>query len=122
MTPEDAFAELVLMCAPDYEPQLSEDDLLRLLARARRPDSAGVLVGATDYVTTYDLHWAAMKAWEMKAGRCVDVVGGSAGGSGFAFDQMFAHCREMAAYYRRAVNSSIPATAPEARWRYSDGY
>jgi hypothetical protein len=81
-----------------------------------------VLVDATGYVTTYDLNWAAAKLWETKAARCVDCVGGSAGGSGFAFDEIFAHCREMAAYYRRGVNSTVRMPAVEYRSFYRDGY
>jgi len=100
------------MTAAGHDPRLTEDEIIMLVRRARRVDSADRFVDAEGYVFTCDLMWAAMRGWEIKAGRCAEVVPGSIGGGGFSFDQLFKHCQEQADRYRRGVNYTLRVPGP----------
>lgn len=107
MTLDQARNKLRRMVQASREPQLQDPDLDAILEDARRPDSAGVLVGAAGYVDTWDLSWAAVEGWETKASRASDLISANVGGGTIPADQIFEHCKRQADIYRRRLNRSV---------------
>lgn len=103
MNEAEALNSLARMCAHDYEPLLSPDDLSDLLTTARRPDKNGKLPSEDGWEPTWDLNAAAAAGWDTKAARVASNYRFEEDTQVFYREQVFTHCQKMAARYRRGM-------------------
>ena len=103
----DAQAELSSLVAADAEPTLSSEELQRLLNQSLVVDAERRSPGHPLYVPTWNLNYAAMKGWQLKAAKSAEVVGVSTDGQSVQADQLFEHCLTMMRMFRDKLAFSI---------------
>lgn len=59
--------------------------------------------GATTWLQTWDLNWAAMEGWDIKAGKVSDYAAFGADGQSFNPQQITERCAERSRYYRSRI-------------------
>lgn len=114
MTAGQARIELASISDAVDIPELRAEELDWCLRRARRPDPAGCTPDMAEYVGTYDMNYAALLAWRLKAGKCANFHGVTTQGRNFNAGEVHAHCMAMIAEYRRSLNGTVTV--------YSDAY
>lgn len=100
------------MVAWDAVPTLTEDQIELLVARARRPDSDGLVPSDSGWAGTYDLNAAAAEGWRWKAAKVAGDFTFSSDGQQFNRADMVKACMEMSKIYRDRVVGSIPYDIP----------
>lgn len=108
MTEADAKAKLASMIDAWSTPALSDSDLEALLCDARRPDANGLLVGDAGYAPTWDLNFAAMNGWLLKAAKTSKFYDVTTQSRTHAASQVHDHCVDMANEYRKKLAVSAP--------------
>ena len=91
---------IVIYCAADQHPVLTEAEIDLLLAEAKIVDEDGYDPDDPDWTETYNVNYAISKGWEIKAGKCAGSYDFSDLGQKFNRSQMFKHCEAMAKKYR----------------------
>lgn len=112
MTESEALELLEVMVAWDKVPTLTAFEVGRLVERARRVDTDGLLPSDTGWTGTYDLNWAAAEGWRWKAAKVAGDFSFSTDGQTFNRVEMVRECRAMAEMYGRRVVGSIPLALP----------
>lgn len=103
MTRADAKLRLQNMTAYDEDPILEDGDLEQLLDDSRLTDVNGVIPGATGWVETFDLNYAASKGWDLKAGKCANRFRFEEDNQVFHRNQIHDHCVAMSKRYGRGA-------------------
>lgn len=115
MTAGQARIELAFLSDAVDIPELRAEELDWCLRRARRPDPAGCTPDMAEYVGTYDMNYAALLAWRLKAGKCANFHGVTTQGRTFNAGEVYDHAMKMIEEFRRSVNGtcSLPARWPQ---------
>lgn len=66
------------------------------------------VVGRSNWTPTYDVNYAAMLGWELKAAKAVAMMSFTADGVTFHRDQFLANCKTLQEMYSKKVFASIP--------------
>lgn len=109
-----ALTSLTSLCAAASDPVLDTDTLTAILVRARRVDTDNRIVSDPDWTPTFDLDWAAMTAWETKAGIAAARFDFDNDGGKFSRSQVTKACLNMAAQYRGRLACTVEV--PLAAW------
>ena len=91
--------QLKLITAWDDKPELTEDELTKLLAGAALADSNGKAPADTGWIETYDLNSAASAAWLIKAARAAATTEVEGTDPAVVTSKVFDNCRAMARIY-----------------------
>lgn len=94
-----ALVLLETMVAASTEPTLTDDELMSLIAMARRPDVYGALPSDTEWVPTWNLAAGAAEAWRWKAGKASAHFDFSTDNQSFERSQIWDHCMQQAARF-----------------------
>ncbi len=107
MSLDEALQELVLLADAYSAPRLTDPELLAIVARSARVDASGRGILEEGWSPTYDLTWAAARAWQIKAGKAAGKVDVADSGVTLKRSDIQAHCRRQAEYYRSLLAGSI---------------
>ena len=102
--------QLKLITAWDDKPELTEDDLTKLLAGAALADGDGRAPADPDWTETYDLNSAASAAWLAKAGRAAAEVEVEGTDPAILTSKVFDNCRAMARIYAAKRKATVDLT------------
>jgi hypothetical protein len=108
--PETPKQQLSRLCAADYDPKLTSDELDVILESAQRPDAEGYVPGDIGYTVTYDMNAAIGSGWETKAGRAAADFRFEEDNQSFYREQVYRACAERAKRYNRRL-VQVPMTA-----------
>jgi len=97
------------MCAAEEFPQLSVDEIERVIQNASRRDEYGLLPYSSGWTPTYDLDAAAADGWRIKAAKWAGRVDVSDGNTRISRSQGHKMAMEMVKLYagRRVTSSSL---------------
>lgn len=105
----NALVLLETMVAASTEPTLTDDELLSLIALARRPDTSGALPSDTEWIPTWNLAAGAAEGWRWKAGKASAHFDFSTDNQSFERSQIWEHCMQQAAWFDEAALLGPPA-------------
>ena len=112
MTLGEATIEMTSMCAAEEFPQLSPDEISRVISNASRRDEYGLLPYSSGWTPTYDLDAAAADGWRIKAAKWAGRIDISESGERMSRSQGHKMAMEMVKMYAgRRVSSSSMSTA-----------
>lgn len=107
MTLDEALQELSLLADATTAPRLSDAELVVIANRSARADADGLGVKEEGWTPTYDLTWAAARAWDVKAGKAAGKVDVTDSGVTVKRSDIHAHCKAQAQHYRSLLSGSI---------------
>lgn len=116
VTEAQATAWVAMECQVTSEPCLTAEEVQHLVHSARRADADGRPPADPAWVPTYDLNWAAWRAWRLKAARAVLYVDVSGEGTNVSKSQVHAHALAMAAEFARGVTQAGILTPDLGAW------
>ena len=102
--------QLKLITAWDSKPELTEDELTKLLSGAALADTDGHAPTDPDWTETYDLNSAATTAWLVKAGRAAPEVEVDGTDPVILTSKVFDNCRSMARIYAAKRTATVDLT------------
>jgi hypothetical protein len=112
MTADDALTEITqLTCAAQY-PLLTSDDLASLVCKAQRVDGYGYPPGDPNWTPTFNIPYAVVAGWELKASKAAGDFDYSDGQMKFNRSQVTKACQDQADRYKKKLAGSAHTIAP----------
>jgi hypothetical protein len=100
--------QLKLITAWDSSPELTEDELTKLLAGAATADADGHAPSDGGWTETYDVNSAASAAWLIKAAHASATTEVEGTDPAIVTSKVFDNCRAMARIYAAKRTATIP--------------